>query len=271
MCGSCGWMNSGRRGCPQPGGDTVLDVLKTLVAYRLIDPGSEWRLHREWYRQSAMADLLGADFGLAHKDKLYGATTICCCTRRICSASATRWKSLFGANFEVLLYDLTSTYFEISLDPAEGGKRRYGYSRDKRLGLPAGGDRIGGHTGRPALAYEVMPGNTADKHDAADFLARIERQYGRRRRIWVMDRGIPTEAVLAEMRGSPSRRSSIWWERRAGVSGNWSRNSWPSRGRRSATGVQVKLVEQDNELYVFAASGDASARNARCAGGSSSG
>ena len=52
-------------------GTRWLDVLKTLVAYRLIDPGSEWRLHRQWYERSAMGDLLGADFALAHKDNLY--------------------------------------------------------------------------------------------------------------------------------------------------------------------------------------------------------
>ena len=92
-------------------GTRWLDVLKTLVAYRLIDPGSEWRLHRQWYEQSAMGDLLGADFALAHKDTLYR------CLDRLLVHKADlfsflqqRWKSLFGADFEVLLYDLTSTY-----------------------------------------------------------------------------------------------------------------------------------------------------------------
>jgi hypothetical protein len=84
----------------------------------------------------------------------------------------------------------------------EGDKRRYGYSRDRRSdcvqvvialvvtpeGLP--------------LAYEVLPGNTSDKTTLRGFLDRIERQYGKARRIWVMDRGIPTEAVLEEMRGA---------------------------------------------------------------------
>ena len=91
-------------------------------------------------------------------------------------------------------------------------------------GLPAGGDRTGGHHGRLPLAYEVLPGNTADCTTLRMFLARIERQYGRARRVWVMDRGIPTEAVLAEMRGSDPP-CSIWWERRKGVCRVWRSNS----------------------------------------------
>ncbi len=111
-----------------------------------------------------------------------------------------RWKSLFGADFEVLLYDLTSTYFE--RDPPEAGKRRFGYSRDKRsdcvqvvIALIVTPDGL-------PLAYEVMAGNTSDKTTLRDFLQRIEAQYGSARRTWVMDRGIATEAVLAEMRAS---------------------------------------------------------------------
>src|SRR6202790_3127422 len=111
-----------------------------------------------------------------------------------------RWKSLFGTDFEVLLYDLTSTYFEC--DPPEAGKRRFGYSRDKRsdcvqvvIALIVTPD------GFP-LAYEVMSGNTSDKRTLRDFIKRIETQYGRAKRTWVMDRGIPTEKVLAEMRAS---------------------------------------------------------------------
>src|ERR1700722_2212988 len=162
-------------------GTRWLDVLKTLVAYRLIDPGSEWRLHRQWYEQTAMGDLLGADFALAHKDTLYR------CLDRLLVHKADlfsflqqRWKSLFGADFEVLLYDLTSTYFEC--DPPAAGKRRFGYSRDKRsdcvqvvIALVVTPDGL-------PLAYEVMAGNTADKTTLRDFIRRIETRYGRARR-----------------------------------------------------------------------------------------
>lgn len=88
-------------------------ILVVLCAYRLMDPGSEWRLHREWYSKSAMADLLDADFALVAKDNLYR-----CLDRLVEHKEALftflqeRWKDLFGASFDVLLYDLTSTYFE---------------------------------------------------------------------------------------------------------------------------------------------------------------
>ena len=176
-------------------------VLQTLVTYRLIEPGSEWRLHRDWYRRSAMADLLEEDFGLAQKDNLYR-----CLDKLLAHRAALfqhlrgRWEDLFGVKFEVLLYDLTSTYFESDPPFPEGDKRRYGYSRDKRpdcvqvvIAL------IVTPEGFP-LAYEVMAGNTADNTTLRGFLAKIEALYGKAERIWVMDRGIPTEAVLAEMR-----------------------------------------------------------------------
>jgi hypothetical protein len=108
-----------------------LNVLKTLTCYRLIDPGSEWRLHRQWWDRSAMGDLLGEDAALAESHKLYR------CLDKLVEHKAAlfthlteRWKTLFNPRFDVLLYDLTSTYFEC--DPPAEGKRKYGYSRDKR-------------------------------------------------------------------------------------------------------------------------------------------
>jgi transposase len=231
-------------------------VLFVLVVYRLLSPGSEWRLHRHWFEHSALRDLLGADDDLADIHKLYA-----CHDRLLQHKTAVfdhlvrRWRDLFNVEFDVLLYDLTSTYFEANPPFAEDDKRQYGYSRDRRSdcvqvvialvvtpeGLP--------------LAYEVLPGNTADSATLRDFLARIERQYGKARRVWVMDRGIPTEATLEEMReadppvhylvGTPKGRLSKlekdlllkpWQEARAGV--------------------QVKLLPQDDELYVFAQSAD---------------
>ena len=101
-----------RLGCSREGTDWE-HVLQILCAYRLLDPGSEWRLHRVWFDQSAMGDLLGEDFSIAAKDTLYrcldrllehkGELFVFCERRR---------EDLFGAKFDVLLYDLTSTYFE---------------------------------------------------------------------------------------------------------------------------------------------------------------
>lgn len=91
-------------------GTRWLHVFKTLVCYRLIDPGSEWRLHRQWYERSAMGDLLGEDFGLVQSDKLYRCLDkLLPHKQAFFSYLKARWASLFGAHFEVLLYDLTST------------------------------------------------------------------------------------------------------------------------------------------------------------------
>ena len=186
---------------PSREGTPWLKVLKTLVAYRLIDPGSEWRLHRQWFDASAMADLLDSDFALAEKNTLYR------CLDRLVEHKddlfkflKRRWGELFGAKFDVLLYDLTSTYFETDVERGPDDLRQYGYSRDKR------GDcrqvviaLIVTPEGFP-LSYEVLAGNTADSTTLSDFLDRIEQRYGRANRIWVMDRGIPTEDSLAKMR-----------------------------------------------------------------------
>ncbi|MDE2379363.1 IS1634 family transposase [Bradyrhizobium sp.] len=229
-------------------------ILQTLVCYRLIDPGSEWRLHRQWFEQSAMADLLGADFALAAKNGLYGCLDkILPHKQELFSHLRQRWQDLFGARFEVLLYDLTSTYFESPPPDDETDKRRYGYSRDKRsdcvqivIALVVTPD------GFP-IAYEVLPGNTADSTTLRGFLQKIEAQYGKAERIWVMDRGIPTEAVLAEMRqadppvyylvGTPKGRLSTL--EKALLDKPW---------KTVRQGVDVKLLPQEQETYVFAQS-----------------
>ena len=89
-------------------------VLQVLASYRLIAPGSEWRLHRQWFGNSAMADLLGADFGLAEEHKLYACHDLLLQHKQaLFSHLVERWRDLFNADFDVLLYDLTSTYFEV--------------------------------------------------------------------------------------------------------------------------------------------------------------
>jgi hypothetical protein len=233
-------------------GTRWLNVLKTLVGYRLIDPGSEWRLHRQWYLQSAMGDLLGEDFALANKDNLYRCLDKLLVHKvDLFSFLQQRWKALFHAGFDVLLYDLTSTYFEC--DPPEAGKRQFGYSRDKRfdcvqvvIALVVTPD------GFP-LAYEVMPGDTADKTTLGDFIQRIEAQYGKIGRTWLMDRGIPTEAVLSEMRACATPTHYLVGTPRGRLSqmeGNFLSLPWTA----VRDAVEVKLVEQDGEVYVLARS-----------------
>ena len=231
-------------------------VLQTLVSYRLIDPGSEWRLHRHWFEQSAMGDLLGEDYSLVEKNALYR-----CLDKLLEHKSALfshlrqRWQDLFNAKFDVLLYDLTSTYFEANPPEDEDDKRRHGYSRDKRpdcvqvvIALIVTPD------GFP-LAYEVLPGNTSDKTTLRAFLQKIEAQYGKAQRTWVMDRGIPTEQVLSEMRqseppicylvGTPKGRLTKLEKRLLKL-------PWQT----VREGVDIKLLpkDEDQELYVLARS-----------------
>jgi hypothetical protein len=145
-------------------GTCWLHVLQTLTAYRLIDPGSEWRLHRQWFHDSAMGDLLEEDFSLVHKDNLYRCLDKVLEHRgELFEHLRQRWEGLFQVKFEVLLYDLTSTYFESDPPFGEGDKRKHGYSWDKRpdcvqvvIGLVVTPE------GFP-LAYEIMAGNTSDK------------------------------------------------------------------------------------------------------------
>src|SRR5271163_3162818 len=201
-------------------------------------------------------DLLGADYSLVEKNALYRCLDkLLEHKQALFSHLRQRWQDLFAASFDVLLYDLTSTYFESDPPGDDEDKRRFGYSRDKR------GDcvqvviaLIVTPQGFP-LAYEVLPGNTSDKTTLRSFLQKIEAQYGKAQRIWVMDRGIPTEDVLEEMRradppvfylvGAPKGRLAKM--EKALIELPW---------RSVREGVDVKLLEQEQELYVLAKSRD---------------
>lgn len=231
-------------------------VLFVLVAYRLLSPGSEWQLHRQWFDRSALGDLLGTDAGVVDSHKLYA-----CHDRLLAHKAAVfdhlvrRWRDLFNVEFDVLLYDLTSTYFESNPPFAEDDKRRFGHSRDHRSdcvqivialvvtpeGLP--------------LAYEVLPGNTADSTTLRGFLARIEQQYGKARRVWVMDRGIPTEETLQLMRDSDPPVHYLVGTPKSHLS-RFEKDLLLRPWHEARPGVQVKLLPQDGEMYVFAQSQD---------------
>ena len=199
---------------------------------------------------------LGSDEGIADIHKLYE------CHNRLLEHKqavfdhlVARWRNLFNVTFDVMLYDLTSTYFESDPPFGENSKRRFGHSRDKRSdcvqvvialvvtpeGLP--------------LAYEVMAGNTQDKATLRGFLARIERQYGKARRIWVMDRGIPTEEVLQEMRASDPPVQYLVGTPKGRLT-RYEKQLLDMPWHEARAGVQVKLLPQDGELYVLAESAD---------------
>lgn len=228
-------------------------VLQTLVCYRLIEPGSEWRLHRHWFDNSAMADLLDGDFSLVQKNTLYRChDKLLEHKEALFSHLRERWENLFNPDFEVLLYDLTSTYFESDPDyEADApGLKRYGYSRDKRSDcLQVVIALIVTTEGLP-LAYEVMPGDTADKTTLKAFLEKIERQYGKCKRTWVMDRGIPTEEVLEQMRASDPPVQYLVGTPRGRLNkleASFLDKNWEL----VREGIEVKLLEEDDELYVL--------------------
>ena len=225
-------------------------VLQILVVSRLIDPGSEWRVHRHSFDHSALDELLQVDFAAAAKDRLYRCLDLLLTHKQDLFIHLHQmWKDLFHACHDVLRYDLTSTYFEGLCEQIP--KARHGYSRDGRpdcrqvvIALVITPD------GWP-LAYEVMAGNTSDKTTLGGFLEKIQQTYGKARRTWVMDRGIPTEETLAQMRtqgvdylvGTPKGRL-------APIHKKLLDKPWSV----VREGVEVKLSEEAGELLVLAKS-----------------
>ena len=246
----------GERLSPSRKGTRWDQVLLVLVAYRLIAPGSEWRLHREWFGRSALADLLGADFSLAESHKLYACHDLLLKHKQaLFDHLVGRWRDLFNASFEVLLYDLTSTYFESEPPQDENDKRRFGYSRDKRSDcVQVVIALIVTPQGFP-LAYEVLAGNTLDKTTLREFLHKIETQYGKAERIWLMDRGIPTEEVLEEMRYSDPPIKYLVGTPRGRLT-RLEKQLVEKPWRSARPGVKVKRLVQQSELYVLAESHD---------------
>jgi transposase len=227
-------------------------VLQLLVVNRLLEPGSEFRVHRQWFVSSAMDELLQTDFAVAEKDRLYR-----CLDRLLAHKEELfvwlkqKWADLFGADFEVLLYDLTSTYFEGEME--QNPKARRGYSRDGRpdcvqlvIALVVTPD------GFP-LAYEVMNGNTSEPTTLRTFLNKIESTYGKARRVWVMDRGIPSEAVLKEMR-DPERQTFYLVGTPKGRINQHEKKWLDLPWQKVRDSVEVKLYEHEGELYVLAKS-----------------
>jgi transposase len=233
-------------------------VLQLQVMNCLLDPGSDYRLHRQWYVDTAMDTLLETDFAVAAKDRLYR------CLDRVLPHKQElfvwlkqKWADLFQSDFEVLLYDLTSTYFEGEMEQNPKAKR--GYSRDKRpdclqlvIALVVTTDGL-------PLAYEVMKGNTSDRTTLPGFLKKIEDTYGKARRVWVMDRGVPSEAILKDMRAPQRQTFYLVGTPKSKINQHekkWLDLPW----QKVRDSVEVKLYEHEGELYVLAKSGGRQAK-----------
>lgn len=231
-------------------------VIKLLVVNSLIQPASEFYVHRQWFNKTAMDELLNTDYRIASKDRLYRCLDIILEHKEdLCKHLKRRWEDMFGIDFDVLLYDLTSTYFEGLCQ--QNPKAKFGYSRDKRsdcrqvviaLVVTPEGFPIG---------YEVLPGNTLDKTTLRMFLKKAESMYGKARRVWIMDRGIPTEEVLSQMRdeninylvGTPRAMLTKLEDKLVDL--DW---------KTANDNVDVKLLAEDKELYVLAKSKDRRAK-----------
>ena len=240
-------------------GERVVQPFSVLSRGETLDVGRLIRLWCGAFVEEGMIDMTGVDDQVAALSaEAVGGHTLYRCLDKLAghkraffSFLRARWERLFDARFEVLLYDLTSTYFES--DPTFSDKRRFGCSREKRSDcVQVVIALIVTPEGFP-LAYEVMPGNTSDKTTLAAFLKKIEAQYGRSDRVWIMDRGIPTGETLEARRTAPAPvhylvgtpKGRLTKLENAFVGKPW---------RQVRDSVQVKLLSEDGELYVLAQS-----------------
>ena len=188
----------GRERAPWPA------VAAILVIARLCEPASELHIAEDWYRRTALDDLLGVPAERVNDDRLYRALDRLLPHKQALETHLKeRLGTLFDLDYELLLYDVTSTYFE---GQAEGnGLARRGYSRDHRgdckqvcIGLVVTRDGV-------PLGYEVFAGNRTDVTTVEEIVTTMERRYGQARRVWVMDRGMASAENIAWLRGSQRR------------------------------------------------------------------
>ncbi len=227
-------------------------ILRLLVVNRLIDPGGELYVHRHWFLHSAMEELRGIDFAVAEKDRLYR------CLDRVISHKRElfmwlrqRGPDLFQAGFEVPLHDLTGTYFEGAME--ENPKAKRGCGRDGRPDCSQVVIAPVVTTDGFPTAYEARNGNTSDRTALRGFLDKIEAAYGKAGRMWVMDRGIPTEEILTELRAADSGVRYLVGTPKARLTryeAALAERPW----RDVRPHLRVKLLPQDGELYVLAES-----------------
>jgi transposase len=188
----------GRERAPWPA------IAAILVIARLCEPASELHIAEDWYRRTALDDLLGVPAERVNDDRLYRALDRLLPHQQALETHLKeRLGALFDLDYELLLYDVTSTYFE---GQAEGnGLARRGYSRDHRgdckqvcIGLVVTRDGV-------PLGYEVFAGNRTDVTTVEEIVTTMERRYGQARRVWVMDRGMASAETIAWLRGSQRR------------------------------------------------------------------
>ena len=175
-----------------------------LVAARLCEPSSELHIAEDWYRRTALSDLLQLNDALVNKDRLYRALDQLLPHKAALEAHLSRRVGeLFAVDNDVLLYDVTSTYFEGQAEANAQAQR--GYSRDHRpdckqvcIALVVTFD------GFP-LGYEVFPGNTHDSTTAQSIVETMEARHGTVGKVWIMDRGMASRENVAWLRATGRR------------------------------------------------------------------
>lgn len=174
-------------------------VAALLAINRLCAPGSELAVEERWYPATALDDLLGIEEGKINDTRLYR------CLDRILPHKTKleqhlkqRYGELFGAEFDVLLYDLTSTYVEGAAE--NNAMMRRGYSRDHRPDCEQMVIALIVNSEGFPFSYETFDGNRADVSTMETILRMVERKYGKARRVWVMDRGLVSEENLEAIR-----------------------------------------------------------------------
>jgi transposase len=227
-----------------------------LTVARFCAQRSELGVAEHWYDTTALDDLLGVDTRLVNDDRLYRALDQLGAHKdALCGHLMTRYRAWFGVSFEFLLYDVTSTYFEGEAERNPQAQR--GYSRDQRsgnkqvcIGLVCTPEGL-------PLSFEVFAGNRADVSTVEDIVRVMETKYGQAGRIWVMDRGMVSEANIAFLRERKARYL-------VGTPKSWLRAHEQTLLEQSdwktvQDGLEVRLVEhpdgEPGERYVLCRSG----------------
>lgn len=179
-------------------------MVMTLVLMRLCDPSSELRIAEHLYERSSLGDLLGIPQGKVNDDRLYRALdSLLPHKAEMEKHLKERLGTLFNLEYDLLLYDMTSTYFEGEC--ASNSLAQRGYSRDHRPDCKQVCIALVVSKGGMPLGYDVFAGNRADATTVEDIVEKIEAQYGAAGRIWVMDRGMVSEDNLEYLKAGGRR------------------------------------------------------------------
>lgn len=241
-------LSAGREGVPWS------KVAALLTIARFCEPASELHIEHTWYRRTALEELLGVPADKVHTDRLYaGLDRMLPHKEAIEKHLKERLGDLFDLRYELLLYDVTSTYFEGECAANSLAKR--GYSRDQRpdclqvlIGLVVTDDGL-------PLGYEVFEGNRNDSKTVEEIVQAMEKKHGRAQRVWVMDRGMVSEKNLAFLR---ERGGSYIVGTPKAMLRQFEKHLLEKDWHTVQEGIEVKLVPSPDgtEKYLLARSAD---------------